>query len=110
MTDDRIEAMRRIVAQFPEDPKSRYFLAHELFKAQDWQGAAGEYDAYLRLAPSDEGVGWKNLGTCLARLGRESEARAAYQRGIQQATTFHHEGLATEIGDLLQDLEGGKPG
>jgi len=106
MTQDRIEAMRRIVAQFPDDPKSRYFLAHELFKAQDWQGAADEYQAYLRLTPGDEGVGFKNLGACLARLGRADEARAAYRRGIEQAAAHHHEGLASEIGDLLLDLDG----
>jgi Flp pilus assembly protein TadD len=105
MADERIEAMRRIVAQFPDEPKSRYFLAHELFKASDWQGAADEYQAYLRLSSTDEGVGWKNLGACLERLGRAGEARAAYRRGIEQATTYHHEGLVAEIEDLLRDLD-----
>lgn len=96
--------MRELVARSPEDGRVRYFLAHELLRAEDWSGAAEQYEAYLRLEPADEGTGHKNLGMCLARLGRDDEARAAYGRGIEAALAHHHEGLAEEIRVMLDDL------
>lgn len=104
MTNDRIAQMREMVEKFPEEPRARYFLAHELFRAEDWSDAAAQYEAYLRLTSDDEGAGWKNYGHCLVRLGRDKEARAAYTRGIENALAHHHEGLAEEIRDSLAQL------
>ncbi|MGH3148356.1 MAG: hypothetical protein ACRDTR_21450 [Rubrobacter sp.] len=33
----------------------------------------------------------------LARLGREDEARAAYEKGIGQAERFGHSGMADDL-------------
>jgi tetratricopeptide (TPR) repeat protein len=98
--------MKEIVARVPDDARSRYFLAHELFKLEDWQGAAEQYEAYLRLQPDDEGVGYRNLGASLVELGRREEAARAYRRGIENALAHHHEGLADEIREMLQAVEG----
>ena len=53
MTADRIEQMRKMVRDLPEEPRTRYFLAHELFRSKEWQEAAEHYEAYLRLSPGD---------------------------------------------------------
>lgn len=100
----RLEKIREAVARFPEDPRARYFLAHELFREKDWEGAAEHYDAYVRLAPGDEGSALKSLGICRERLGRSEEAAEAYRRGIEVALAHSHEGLATEIRVLLEAL------
>ena len=55
----RLVKLKEMTAKFPDDPRARYFLAHELFRAEDWEGAAAEYDAYVRLAPGDEGAALK---------------------------------------------------
>jgi len=101
----RIEKMKELVAKSPEDARARYFLAHELFKMQDWSGAAEHYRVYLELAPGDEGAGHKSHGQALERLGRVEEAAEAYRRGVAAARQHHHDGLADEIAFLLEQLE-----
>ena len=100
----RLSKLKDMVAKFPDDPRARYFLAHELFRAEDWEGAAVEYDAYVRLAPGDEGAALKNLGLCYERLGRTDAAAEAYRRGIENALANGHDGLASEIRFLLDEL------
>jgi tetratricopeptide (TPR) repeat protein len=101
----RLEKMRAMAARFPDDPRARYFLAHELFRIEDWAGAAEQYDAYWRLAPGDEGAALKNLGLCYERLGRNDAAAEAYNRGIERALAHGHEGLASEIRFLIAALD-----
>jgi len=102
--EPRLEKFKDMVARFPDDPRARYFLAHELFRVEDWAGAAAQYDAYWRMAPGDEGAALKNLGLCYERLGRNEDAAAAYQRGIDRALAHGHEGLASELRFLLSEL------
>jgi predicted RNA polymerase sigma factor len=45
----------------------------------------------------DEGNAWDHLGEVLGRLGREDEARAAYERGIEQAEKYGHSGMAEDL-------------
>jgi len=101
----RLQKLKEMAARFPDDPRARYFLAHELFRAQDWEGAAAEYDAYVRLAPGDEGAALKNLGQCHERLGHLEAAAEAYRRGIDNALAHGHDGLASEIRFLLDELD-----
>ena len=102
--DDRMERIRRMAEADPGDPRPRYFLAQELFRVERWAEAADAYRAYHDLAPDDEGVGWRNLGTCLLRMGDPDGAEAMYRRGIEAARAHHHEDLANEIEELLEEL------
>lgn len=104
--EPRLLKFKELVARFPEDARARYFLAHELFRIEDWAGAAEQYDAYWRLAPGDEGAALKNLGLCYERLHRIAEAAVAYNHGIERALAHGHEGLASEIRFLLGELHG----
>lgn len=101
----RLEKAKEMAARFPDDPRARYFLAHELFRVEDWAGAAEEYEAYVRLAPGDEGAALKNLGLCRERLGQKDRAAAAYRNGIENALAHAHEGLASELRFLLAELD-----
>jgi len=100
----RLLKLKEMVLRFPDDPRARYFLAHELFRIEDWAGAAEQYDAYWRMAPGDEGAALKNLGLCYERLERNEDAAEAYRRGIERALAHGHEGLASEIRFLLGEL------
>ena len=101
----RLLKLKEMATRFPDDPRARYFLAHELFRVEDWAGASEQYDAYWRLAPGDEGAALKILGLCYERLGRKAAAAEAYGRGIDRALAHGHEGLASEIRFLLGELD-----
>ncbi len=105
MSESRIDRMKEMVERFPEDGRARYFLAHELFRAEEWAGAAEHFETYLRLVPDDEGAGYKNYGVCLERLGHPDQAATWYRKGIDSALRHHHQGLADEITGILSDLE-----
>jgi len=103
--EPRLQKLKELVARVPDDPRARYFLAHELFRIEDWAAAAEQYDAYWRMAPGDEGAALKNLGLCYERLHRNEEAAEAYKRGVERALAHGHEGLASEIRFLLGELD-----
>jgi thioredoxin-like negative regulator of GroEL len=106
MTDpQRLAKLKDLVARNPDDPRARYFLAHELFRLEDWEGAAEHYAAYVSSAPGDEGAALKSLGLCYERLRRTDAAAEAYRRGIDNALAHGHDGLAAEIRFLLGELE-----
>ena len=106
MNTPRLERLRALVDGSPDDARARYFLATELFRAEDWAGAAEHFGAYVRLSGGDDGAAYKSLGSSLERLGRNDEARDAYRRGIDSALAHNHAGLASELEELLGDLEG----
>jgi DNA repair exonuclease SbcCD ATPase subunit len=56
-------------------------------------------------AHQDEGNAWGRLGEVLGRLGREDEARAAYDAGIRQAERFGHSGMAEDLRIALIQLD-----
>jgi Flp pilus assembly protein TadD len=87
----------------PGAPRARFGYAHELFKAERWDEAAREFQAYLELA-EDEGNAWGKLGECLARLGRVDQAADAYLVGIDQAAKFGHNGMADDFRDAVERL------
>jgi thioredoxin-like negative regulator of GroEL len=100
----RLTKLKEMVARSPDDPRARFFLAHELFRVEDWAGAAEQYDAYWRMAPGDEGAALKNLGLCYERMHRVEDAAEAYRNGIERAEANGHAGLASELRFLLDAL------
>ena len=103
--DPRTEALRKMAEAHPDDPRPRFGLALECERAEDWEGAARELTAYLALT-DDEGNAYGRLGHALRLLGREEEAREAYQRGIAAAERHGHPTMAAEFEDIVNDWEG----
>jgi hypothetical protein len=52
---------------------------------------------YYQNAHEDEGNAYLRLGEALQEIGRIDEARAAYQKGIDQAEKFGHSGMAEDL-------------
>ncbi len=86
----------------PADPRPHFGLAAEHERAGDWEGVVAELRIYLELT-DDQGNAWGRLGHALRELGRHEEAKAAYRRGIEQATRHNHPGMAAEFEDTLAD-------
>jgi hypothetical protein len=63
----------------------------------------------LQNARQDEGNAYLRLGEVLQRIGREDEARAAYETGIRQAEKFGHSGMVEDLRLALVELGGREP-
>lgn len=103
--DARIEALRKMAEARPDDPRPRFGLALEHERRGEWAAAADTLRDYLARA-DDEGNAWGRLGAALRRLGRDDEARDAYERGIEAARRHGHPTMAGEFEDILDDWDG----
>jgi Flp pilus assembly protein TadD len=101
-TDDRVAALRKMMAANPDDPRPRLGLAMEHEKAGRWTDVVGTLRDYLARV-DDEGNAWGRLGHALRELGHDDEARGAYERGIAAAERHRHPTMADEFREVLED-------
>lgn len=102
--NSRIEYFERMLADDPGNPTGLLALANEYNKSDRRGEEASTLERYLS-ANEDEGNAYLRLGDALARTGRTGEARAAYEKGIEQAERYGHEGMAGELRGAAQALE-----
>ena len=74
--------LKEMVANNPSDAFLRYGLAMEHRNGGDLEGAAREFRAIIAANP-DYSPAYFHGGQTLERLGREEEARAMYEAGIE---------------------------
>lgn len=103
-SEERLQALRRLVAERPDEPRLQFGLAVELLNRRDTRNGVAALRAYLA-AEEDEGNAWSRLGSALAELGEVEEARTALRKGIEVAEAHGHEALVEEMSDALEDLE-----
>lgn len=103
--ESRIEYFERMLADNPDNPTGLLALSNEYHKAERYEDEAAVLQRYVQVH-DDEGNAYARLGDVLARLGREDEARAAYERGIVQAEKHGHSGMAEDLRLALERLEG----
>jgi len=87
---NRLEVLKSMLAQNPNDSFARYGLAMEYANSGDLESALGEYRALLAANPNYSAA-YYHGGQALEKLGRREDARALYQQGIE---------ATTRIGDL----------
>ena len=100
---NRIEYFERMVADNPDNPTGLLALANEYQKAERFEDEAAVLERYVSIH-EDEGNAYARLGEVLGRLGREDEARAAYEKGIRQAEKFGHSDMAEDLRVALIQL------
>ena len=98
---DRVEQLRKFIANAPDEPFPRYALALELKGKGDAAGAASEMEELLKRKP-DYLAAYLQLGMLLQSLGRAEDARAAYAGGQQVA---RNKGDSHALAELTQALE-----
>ena len=103
MTGDRLDTLRRMADNRPDDPRLQFGLAVELLNRGETREGAVALRRYLDLS-EDEGNGWGRLGAALADLGEVEEARGAYQEGIRIAGARGHSGLVEELEEAMGDI------
>jgi Flp pilus assembly protein TadD len=103
MSTARLDALRRMARDKPDDPRLQFGLAVELLKAGHTREGVDALRAYLTLA-EDEGNAWGRLGAALEELGEVVEAREAYRKGVEIAARRGHDALTEELLEALQAL------
>ncbi len=103
MSEQRIDALRRMVERKPDDPRARFGLAAEYERLGRWEDVVRELEGYLAIA-QDEGNAWGRLGRALRQLGRDEDARAAYARGMEEALRHGHPSMAAEFEETVDEM------
>ncbi len=104
MSDDRVRALERMLDRRPDDARLRFGLALEYLGAGRTEEGVRELEIYLT-SSDDEGNAWGRLGAALRSLGREGEARKAYERGIEAAERHGHPTMADEFRAELEEWD-----
>ena len=96
MESTRLEILKGMVGQNPNDSFSRYGLAMEYRNSGDLESAAREFRALIAAHP-DYSAAYFHAGQTLERLGRLEEARAVYRQGIEVTTRIGDRHACAEL-------------
>ena len=85
MATNRLDILKQMLAQDPNNGFARYGLAMELANGGQLEQAAQEFKALLA---QDESyvAGYYHGGQALEKLGRIDEARTLYEKGMEAST------------------------
>jgi Flp pilus assembly protein TadD len=100
----RLEQIRAMLADEPNDPELRYMLAMEHVSLGDDQAAVACFEELIRLAPK-YAPAYHQAGRALQRLDRLDDARRLLLQGIPIAEGLGNSHAAGEMTELLQSLE-----
>jgi tetratricopeptide (TPR) repeat protein len=103
MSSTRLESLKSLVAQNPQDSFLRYGLAMEYRNCGDLESAMREFQALMDANP-DYSATYFHAGQTLERLGRPEEARAVYERGIEVTTRKGDQHARSELQGALDML------
>jgi tetratricopeptide (TPR) repeat protein len=84
MANTRLETLKSMLEQNPDDAFARYGLAMEYKNAADYEAAMREFHALIEVHP-DYPAGYFHGGQTLERMGRTDDARAMYSAGVDAA-------------------------
>jgi tetratricopeptide (TPR) repeat protein len=82
MSTPRLDALKAMVAQNPNDSFLRYGLAMEYRNGGDLESAVREFRGIIEATP-DYGPAYFHGGQTLERLGKVEEARSMYEAGVE---------------------------
>jgi predicted Zn-dependent protease len=103
MAGARIDQLKAMLAETPDDAELRYFLAMAYVSAGADDSAL---DCFRRLAAESPGYvpAYVQSGQLLARLGRDEEARSVFRAGIAAASKAGDAHAAGEMETFLDTL------
>jgi len=103
MPVNRLEILKSMVEQKPEDGFSRYGLAMEYVNTGSLDAAVEQFEALLQYNPNYS-AGYFHGGQTLEKLGRIEEAREIYRKGIEVTGATGDEHTRSELIAALRNL------
>ena len=100
---NRLEVLKGMLAQNPNDRFARYGLAMEYANSGNLEEAIGEYRTLLAVNPNYSAA-YFHGGQTLEKLGRREEARAIYGEGIEATSRNGDMHTRSEIQAALDAL------
>ncbi len=85
MATNRLDILKQMLAQDPNNSFARYGLAMEYSKTGDLKSAVSEFKSLLA-SDSTYVAGYYHCGQALEMLGDTDAARAIYEQGIEAST------------------------
>jgi Flp pilus assembly protein TadD len=99
----RRERIEKMLAETPQDPELRYFLAMEYVSEGALERGLAELREVNRIGP-DYIPAYLQGGQLLVKLGRDEEARTLYMTGITRARSVGDHHAAGEMEGLLDAI------
>jgi len=85
MATNRLEMLKQMVSQDPNNSFARYGLAMELANSVGLREGVAEFRALLE-RDEDYAAAYYHFGQALEKLGEVEQARAVYEKGIEVTT------------------------
>ena len=103
--NERLDTLREMVADDPDDLFGRLLLGRELLAAGLFAESVAHLTAYVARETGDKGAACGSLAEGLAALGRKAEAEAVLVQGIENAKAHRHLGLVAALTEQREGLE-----
>lgn len=103
MASTRLELLKDMVAQRPNDSFLRYGLAMEYRNSGDLEAAMHEFQSLMAADP-DYAAAYFHAGQTLERLGKLDEAREIYRKGIEVTSRKGDQHARSELEGALDLL------
>jgi len=100
---DRVAMLKEILAENPNDAFARYGLAMEYANTGDPTTALVEYEKIVELNP-EYVPAYQMAGQLVMNLGRDTDARAWFERGIAAAQRAGNQHAESEMQGMLDLL------
>ena len=85
MATNRLEMLKQMVSQDPNNSFARYGLAMELANSGELRDGVAEFRALLE-RDEDYAAAYYHFGQALEKAGEVEQARAVYEKGIEVTT------------------------
>jgi Tfp pilus assembly protein PilF len=102
LDNNRLDTLRRLLADNPANTFARYGLAMEHLRSGDLDAAVQEFEAVLTTDPKYSAA-YYHGGQTLEKLGKLEQARDLYRRGIAATRDPHALGELQAALDILGD-------
>lgn len=103
MKNKRIEQLLSFLEEDSSDSFTRFALALEYMKDEDYEAACAHFEYILQNEPGYLGV-YYHLGKLMEKTGNPERAQSLYLNGIEQAELAADAHTAKELREALQAL------